>query len=201
MISMAKLIIRLRDLGLAALLTSAAGVQAAESCPALLRHTFNNLQGGTPQNLCQFQGKVILVVNTASYCGNTDQYAGLEALYRREKARGLVVLGFPSNDFGKQEPGSHAQIAEFCRSTYGVEFPMFEKTRVVGDRRNSFHAELARRTGQSPRWNFHKYLIDRSGTQVRSYDASRQPDDPELSRQIRDWLGQALSGNGPRRAT
>src|SRR3954470_15406709 len=107
-----------------------AGAQTRDDragCPALLDHTFNRLQTGQSESLCQYQGKVVLVVNTASYCAYTGQYEGLEALYRKYKDRGLVVLGFPSNDFGGQEPGTNTEIAEFCRLTYGVQFPMFEK--------------------------------------------------------------------------
>src|SRR5437773_10302659 len=104
----------------------------AESCPAVLNYTFNRLQTGKPESLCQFRGKVLLIVNTASYCGYTHQYEGLEALYRRYKSRGLVVVGFPSNDFGEQEPGSNQEIAEFCRLTYGVQFSRFERSTVTG---------------------------------------------------------------------
>ena len=161
---------------------------AAEECPALLRHTFPSLQTGEPQNLCQYQGKVILVVNTASYCGYTDQYGGLESLYRQYRDQGLVVLGFPSNDFGKQEPGANKEIAKFCRLTYGVEFPMFEKSRVVGENRNPLFAELNRLTGQQPRWNFHKYLIDRSGSRVTSFESAVPPEDKRLLESLRKLL-------------
>jgi glutathione peroxidase len=98
---------------------------ASPSCNPLLSHTFPRLQDEAPQNLCQYQGKVILVVNTASFCGFTSQYEGLEKLYAKYKDRGLVVLGFPSNDFGQQEPGSNKDIADFCKNTYDVKFPMF----------------------------------------------------------------------------
>ena len=151
-----------------------------EDCPDLLRHSFPSLQTGEPQDLCQYRGKVILVVNTASYCGHTDQYGGLEALYREYKDQGLVVLGFPSNDFGGQEPGSNKSIARFCRLTYSVEFPMFEKSSVAGRQRSRLFAELDKRTGQAPRWNFHKYLIDRSGERVQSFESTVQPDDRRL---------------------
>lgn len=160
----------------------------ASDCPELLRHSFPSLQTGEPQNLCQYRDKVILVVNTASYCGHTDQYGGLEALYRKYKDKGLVVLGFPSNDFGNQEPGSNKQIAKFCRLTYSVEFPMFEKSSVTGGQRNPLFAELDRRTGQQPRWNFHKYLIDRNGKQVMSFESSVQPDDKRLLEALRKLL-------------
>ena len=142
---------------------------APAECPALLRHTFNSLQTGKPQSLCDFRGKVLVIVNTASYCGYTKQYEGLEALYRKYKDRGLVVIGFPSNDFGSQEPGSNKEIAEFCRSTYGVEFPMFEKTSVARLDTQPLYASLVKATGEAPRWNFHKYVVDRSGTKIVSY--------------------------------
>ncbi len=160
----------------------------AGGCPELLRHSFNSLQTGERQDLCQYQGKVLLVVNTASYCAYTDQYGGLEALYRQYKDRGLVVLGFPSNDFGNQEPGSNQKIAEFCRLTYGVEFPMFEKSNVVGPQRNALFAELQRRTGEQPRWNFHKYLIDPSGERVLSFGSGVQPDDRRLMQELKKML-------------
>ncbi|MEP7275104.1 MAG: glutathione peroxidase, partial [Betaproteobacteria bacterium] len=148
----------------------------AGACPALLQHTFNRLQTGEPQSLCQFQGKVLLIVNTASYCGNTPQYEGLEALYRKYRERGLVVVGFPSNDFGAQEPGSNKEIAEFCRTTYGVQFPMFEKSTVSKGNANPLFVELVGRTGNAPRWNFHKYVVDRTGTRVASFADTVQPD-------------------------
>lgn len=160
----------------------------AGECPVLLRHSFNSLQTGERQDLCQYHGKVLLVVNTASYCAYTDQYGGLEALYRQYRDRGLVVLGFPSNDFGNQEPGSNQKIAEFCRLTYGVEFPMFEKSAVVGPQRNALFAELHRRTGEQPRWNFHKYLIDPRGERVLSFGSSVQPDDRRLIQELKKML-------------
>ncbi|HEX3633522.1 MAG TPA: glutathione peroxidase [Casimicrobiaceae bacterium] len=150
------------------------------ACPAVLNYTFNRLQTGKPESLCQFRGKVILIVNTASYCGYTHQYEGLEALYRRYKSRGLVVVGFPSNDFGEQEPGSNHEIAEFCRLTYGVEFPMFEKTSVTSLKTNPLYATLLARTGQAPQWNFHKYLVDRNGNRVESFGSKVEPDDRAL---------------------
>lgn len=161
--------------------------QAAD-CPELLSHSFPSLQTGESQNLCQYQGKVILVVNTASYCGYTDQYSGLEALYRKYKDQGLIVLGFPSNDFGGQEPAGNKQIAKFCRLTYSVEFPMFEKSSVSGNKRNPLFAELDRRTGQRPQWNFHKYLIDRDGSQVISFESAVAPDDKRLLESLRKLL-------------
>jgi glutathione peroxidase len=161
---------------------------AAKECPPLLRHSFPSLQDGSPQNLCQYQGKVILVVNTASYCGFTDQYGGLEALNRKYKDQGLVVLGFPSNDFGNQEPGDSKKIATFCRLTYNVEFPMLEKSHVVGKQRNAFYAELERHTQQSPAWNFHKYLIDHEGKRVESFESAVAPNDKRLLESLHRML-------------
>jgi glutathione peroxidase len=152
----------------------------ASPCPALLDREFNRLQTGKPESLCQYRGKVLLVVNTASFCGYTHQYEGLEALYRKYRDRGLVVLGFPSNDFGAQEPGSNQEIAEFCRLTYGVQFPMFEKASVTSLKTNPLYADLAARTGQSPRWNFHKYLIDRNGNPAGTFASDIEPDSRQL---------------------
>jgi glutathione peroxidase len=153
---------------------------ATTACPAILKHTFNRLQDETPQNLCQYAGKVILVVNTASFCGFTGQYEGLEALYASYQAKGLVVLGFPSNDFGKQEPGTDKEIADFCFNTYAVKFPMFSKTVVSGDGRNALYAALAKETGQTPKWNFYKYLIDRNGRVVDSFGSMTGPQSKSL---------------------
>jgi glutathione peroxidase len=160
----------------------------AGSCPELLQHSFKRLQTGETQDLCAYRDKVLLVVNTASYCAFTDQYSGLEDLYRRYKDRGLVVVGFPSNDFGNQEPGSNAKIADFCRLTYSVEFPLAEKSSVVGPGRNGLYEALRQRTGVSPRWNFHKYLIDRSGNRVVSFDSTVVPDDPRILNELQGML-------------
>ena len=163
-------------------------VSSAVECPALLNHTFSALQDGKPMPLCQYAGKVILVVNTASFCGFTSQYEGLEKLYAQLKDRGLVVLGFPSNDFGEQEPGSDKEIADFCRLTYGVEFPMVAKTTVKGRDANPFYQKLAEMTGSKPRWNFHKYLINRDGTQVVAYTSFTKPEDKDLLKKIDEFL-------------
>jgi len=149
-------------------------------CPELLRHDFNRLQTGEPQSLCQFRGKVLLVVNTASYCGYTNQYEGLEALYRRYKGRGFAVVGFPSNDFGGQEPGTNHEIAEFCRLTYGVQFPMFEKSSVTGVASNPLFAALSATTGVKPTWNFYKYVVDRRGHAVAAFPSETKPNDAKL---------------------
>lgn len=162
------------------------------SCSPLMHQRFNRLQDEVPQNLCQYAGKVTLVVNTASYCGFTTQYEGLEALYAKYQGKGLVVLGFPSNDFGKQEPGSSKEIADFCFNTYGVKFPMFSKTSVKGPAANSLHAALIKATGKAPEWNFHKYLIDRAGNVVKSYASQVTPDDKTLVADIEKALAQKL---------
>ncbi len=161
---------------------------SSAGCPALLNQTFAQLQDDEPRSLCEFQGKVVLVVNTASFCGFTQQYEGLEALYRNYKDQGLVVLGFPSNDFGNQEPGSNQQIAEFCSNTFSIRFPMFAKTKVRGPGANPLFAELAR-LAEAPGWNFHKYLIGRDGRLVSSYSSAVSPN----SRRLRSDLQAVLS--------
>jgi glutathione peroxidase len=168
----------------------------AVDCPALLRHTFNKLQTGEPQSLCQFQGKVLLIVNTASYCAYTKQYESLEAMYRKYRDRGFVVVGFPSNDFGKQEPGSNQEIAEFCRTTYGVQFPMFEKSSVAKLTANPLYAQLAAKTGATPKWNFHKYVVDRNGTPIASFASDVTPDSPKLVELIERLLAEKYASKG-----
>jgi glutathione peroxidase len=164
-------------------------MKAPVSCPAVLKHTFNRLQDDSPQDLCQYAGKVVLVVNTASYCGFTKQYDGLEKLYAKYAPRGLVVLGFPSNDFGKQEPGNSKEIADFCYNTYGVKFPMFAKSSVIGPDTNPLHSELTRITGNAPKWNFTKYLIDRNGKVIEHFPSKVTPEDPALVSKIEQALG------------
>jgi glutathione peroxidase len=156
----------------------------AMACPALLDRSMETIDEQA-RSLCEYQGKVLLVVNTASQCGYTPQYEGLEALYRKYRGKGLVVLGFPSNDFGGQEPGSNREIAAFCANQYAVDFPVFGKTELG---KNPFYAELRKASGQAPRWNFHKYLVDRSGRQVQSFDTRVAPDDPKLIAAIEKLL-------------
>ena len=146
------------------------------ACPALLDRNMNTLLD-QPQSLCEYAGSVLLVVNTASQCGYTPQYEGLEALYRKYKGRGLVVLGFPSNDFGGQEPGSNKEISSFCVNQYAIDFPMFAKTELGT---NPLYADLIRASGQAPQWNFHKYLVDRKGARVLSFGTRVEPNDPKL---------------------
>ncbi len=170
------------------LCTTAATPARADACPSLLDRSALRLQDEKPQNLCQYSGKVVLVVNTASFCGFTQQYKGLEALYKQYQSRGLVVLGFPTNDFGAQEPGTNKDIAAFCESTYGVKFPMFSKTTVKGANIDPLFAELSKRTGKTPGWNFHKYLIGRDGSTVSSFSSMVEPQDRKLVAEIERLL-------------
>jgi glutathione peroxidase len=171
-----------------AALASPAPSSAAESpCPSILDHKFANLLD-EPVSLCQFRGKVLLIVNTASECGYTPQYEGLEKLYRRYRDNGFAVLGFPANDFGSQEPGSDKEIANFCRVNYGITFPMFAKTSVVGANANPLFHELAARTGKPPRWNFHKYLLDKTGQLVAVFESAVEPEDRRVTAQIEKLL-------------
>lgn len=170
------------------LLFSAAGAQATD-CPATLDYHLRPLGQEQPAHLCEImRGKVVLVVNTASKCAYTPQYDGLEQLYRQYRERGLLVAGFPSNDFAGQEPGTEKQIQDFCRLTYGVQFPMFEKVSVRGKSAAPFYQHLAAVTGEEPRWNFHKYLVDRNGRVVASFPSQVTPDDRRLVRMIEDLL-------------
>lgn len=160
-------------------------VAAAAMAGALLDHNYRPLAGKTPVNLNQkYAGDVLLVVNTASKCGFTPQYEGLEALHQKYAGRGFAVLGFPSNDFQGQEPGSERQIQEFCTLTYGVKFPMFEKVHVTGAETTPLYRGLARETGVAPGWNFHKYLIGRDGRVVAQFPSKVKPDDPQLVQAI-----------------
>ncbi len=159
------------------------GVAAADgpACAATLDVTARYLNSDEEVRLCrEFAGKVVLIVNTASKCGFTPQYDGLEALYRQYRDRGLVVAGFPSNDFGGQEPGTEAQIADFCRLNFAVDFPMFAKTEVAPHNASPLYRNLATASGQWPQWNFHKYLLDREGRVVASFPSRTRPQSPEI---------------------
>jgi glutathione peroxidase len=170
-----------------ALASPAPGAAPESPCPSLLNHKFANLMD-EPVSLCQFRGKVLLIVNTASECGYTPQYEGLEKLHRRYRDKGFAVLGFPANDFGGQEPGSNKEIAQFCRVNYGITFQMFAKTSVVGANANPLFRELAAKTGKPPRWNFHKYLLDRAGQPVAAFESLVEPEDPRVIAQIEKLL-------------
>ena len=159
------------------------------ACPETLNFSKRTLAGKKDLNLCkEYLGKVVVVVNTASKCGYTYQYEGLEALYRKYKDKGLVVVGFPSNDFGGQEPGTEKQIQDFCRLTYGVEFPMFEKTNVSKYNAGPIYKTLARISGEYPQWNFHKYILDRNGKLVASFNSKVEPQGNKMLNTIKELL-------------
>jgi glutathione peroxidase len=160
----------------------------ASPCGPLLSYKVDDILG-QKENLCQYAGKVVLVVNTASYCGYTPQYKGLQALNEKYKSRGLVILGFPSNDFGNQEPGSNKEIADFCDRTYAVKFPMFAKTSVKAPGGSDVFDGLAKATGERPAWNFHKYLIARDGTRAVSFGSKVEPESTEFVRRVEEFLG------------
>lgn len=155
----------------------------------LLDQDFRRLASDDVVNLAEsYSGKVVLVVNVASKCGNTPQYDGLEALYQEYGEKGLVVLGFPSNDFMGQEPGTEEEIQEFCRLTYKVKFPMFEKVTVKEGEAHPFYDSLAAAAGTYPTWNFHKYLIGRDGEMISEFTPRTQPYDDELVAEIESAL-------------
>mgnify|MGYP006266234611 CR=1 FL=1 len=164
---------------------------AMAQCPTSLNFKFPRLQDEVTQDLCQYSGKVILVVNTASYCGFTSQYDGLEKIYAKYGSQGFVVLGFPSNDFGQQEPGSNKEIAEFCRNTYDVKFPMFAKSHVKGSDANPLFKYLIEKSKTTPKWNFYKYLIDRKGNVVDSFNSLTKPESSSITKQIEKLLGES----------
>lgn len=169
-------------------LHAAAPNAPVSGCPGIWQKTLPRLQDDAPQDLCQYRGKVALVVNTASYCGFTSQYEGLERVYARFQGQGFTVLGFPSNDFGQQEPGNSQQIADFCFNTYGVKFPMFAKSNVAGAAANPLFKELAQASGSAPRWNFHKYVISRQGKVIAHFGSDTVPEDPRLLASIQKAL-------------
>jgi glutathione peroxidase len=165
-----------------------AALPALAAAP-VLDHTYRRLAAKEQVNLRDtYGGDVLLVVNVASKCGNTPQYEGLEALHAKYKDRGFAVLGFPSNDFLGQEPGTEQEIQQFCKLTYGVQFPMFEKVHVKGDGTTPLYRDLIAATGEEPGWNFHKYLIDRNGRVVASIGNRTRPDDPEFVAKIEALL-------------
>ncbi len=155
-------------------------------------YSFTTLNGEQPMPLSQFKDKVLLIVNTASECGFTKQYAGLETLYEKYKDKGLVIIGVPSNEFGKQEPGSAEQIASFCQLNYGVTFPMTSKQQVTGDNPHPFY-KWARDTlgfGTAPKWNFHKYLVNKEGQLVDYFNSPTEPNSDKVISAIEKLLAQ-----------
>ncbi len=164
-----------------ALIALGLSTAATANEPELLDHDFRRLASEEVVNLGDaFAGQVVLVVNTASKCGNTPQYEGLESLYAEYREQGFVVLGFPSNDFFGQEPGTEEEIQDFCRLTYSIRFPMFEKTSVLEGEAHPFFEALASAAGTYPTWNFHKYLIGRDGEVLAEFSPRTQPYDEDL---------------------
>lgn len=163
----------------------------ADESMQVLNYSFSLLGNEQQLNLCETYGnKLIMVVNTASKCAFTPQYDGLESLYTRYKEQGFVVLGFPSNDFAGQEPGTEKQIKDFCQLTYGVNFPMFEKVHVKkgGENLSPFFKHLAKKSGEYPGWNFHKYLISSDGTILASFNSHIKPNDAVIINMIEQHL-------------
>jgi glutathione peroxidase len=165
---------------------AAPGAEHARRDVGVLRGTYARLNGER-DDLARYRGDVVLVVNTATECGFTPQFEGLEALYRARRGDGLVVLGFPANDFAGQEPRSNKDIAVFCKANYGVSFPMFAKTNVAGEHANPLFRRLTAAAG-APEWNFNKYLVDRRGCVVARFGAGTEPDAPELVGRIERLL-------------
>ena len=189
--------VSLAALAAAALLLAGAGPQAdAEepSSPAVIDHTVTTLEGDS-LDLSTFRGRPLLIVNTASKCGYTPQYAGLQRLHERYGERGLVILGFPSNDFGGQEPGSASEIGAFCRKNYGVSFPMMAKVHAKGPEIAPIYRTLTEQTAEDIRgeikWNFTKFLVDADGHVVARFGSSVEPEDPALVAAIEKLLPQA----------
>ncbi len=169
----------MRPLPFLALLTTLALPAAERKVPMSLHELTLNTLDGKPQSLAAYKGKVVLAVNVASECGYTPQYAGLQKLYQAQKDHGLVVLGFPCNQFGGQEPGSAAQIGAFCHKNYGVTFPLFEKLEVKGAHQAPLYQFLTAKHGE-PAWNFHKYLVGKDGQVIQAFSSKVAPDSAEL---------------------
>ncbi len=158
--------------------------------PYVLGYTMKTIDGAD-KNLADYKGSVVVMVNTASKCGFTPQYKSLEALYKSKKDSGLVILGFPCNDFGGQEPGTEKEIKQFCESKYSVSFPMFAKIKVKGDDAHPLYKQLRDQPapiGGEPKWNFTKFVVDRSGNVVARFDSRVKPDDQEFTRVVNDLL-------------
>lgn len=171
-------------------LASPAAAQGVGQSMSMSAHdfTFTKIDGG-PLPLSEFRGKTLLVVNTASRCGFTKQYEGLQNLYETYEARGLVVLGVPSNDFMGQEPGTNEDIKKFCETTFGITFPMTEKISVKGAAAHPFYQWAAgQEGGGAPKWNFHKYLIAPDGALAGSFGSTTAPDDEKLIAAIESAL-------------
>jgi len=169
-------------------LWNSAQAKPDEQCPAVLNHEFPRLQDEKTISLCDFKGQVLLVVNTASFCGFTNQYEELEKVHSQYKSKGFSVVGFPSSDFGNQEYKSNKEIAAFCNNTFGVKFPMFAKTVVKGDSAHPLYKQLAKASGEQPGWKVHKYLINRKGEVVGTFKSGVSPTSPQITQAIRRAL-------------
>jgi glutathione peroxidase len=169
-------------------LLAASGAAKGDNVVSFYDLTANTLDG-SPMKLSEYKGKVLVVVNTASECGFTPQYAGLEQLYEGYKAKGVVVLGFPSNDFGGQEPGTAEEIKTFCEKKYHVTFPMFAKVKTKGDGQSPVYAFLAAKDG-APKWNFHKYVVGKDGQVRAAFPSAVKPESDELKTAIETALKQ-----------
>jgi len=164
-------------------------VENVNGCPVTLNHEVRLLNESKTVNLCKtYLGNVILIVNTASKCAFTNQYEDLEKLYAKYKDRGFVILGFPSNNFANQEPGTEKEVQSFCRLTYGVKFPMFSKTNVKKENADPVYKVLGDLTKRYPKWNFYKYLLDRQGNIVDSYSSITNPMSGGITSQIEKLL-------------
>ncbi|MEQ8770639.1 MAG: glutathione peroxidase [Phycisphaerales bacterium] len=176
-----------------------APAEPAKHHPADVLHYEMNRIDGEPEKLETYRGKVVLLVNVASRCGLTPQYEVLEKLYKERKDEGLVILGFPANDFRGQEPGTNAEIAQFCSLEYGVTFPMFEKIEVTGEDKHPLYAqleELPEPLGGEPKWNFTKFLVDRRGRVVERFEPRVAPDDERVIDAIDRLLAQKAPEDG-----
>jgi len=158
------------------------------ACSDLLDSSLRLLDSDDEQNLCEYSGQVLLVVNVASKCGYTPQYAGLQRLYEKYQEDGLEIIGIPSRDFFKQEFSEESKVAEFCSTEYGVDFPMFATAKVKGKRAHPFYKKLIAASGEEPQWNFNKYLINRDGQVISHYESGVEPESEELTAMIEKLL-------------
>ena len=173
-------------------------VKHVDGCPVTLNHTVRQLNDKTEINLCQaYKGQVLLIVNTASKCAFTGQYEGLESLYAQYQSQGFAVLGFPSNDFNNQEPGDEKQVQDFCRLTYGVQFPMFAKAKVIKKHADPMFKTLGELTGTYPKWNFYKFLLDRNGNIVDTFSSLTSPTSSSVTNKIEVLLKQPINDETP----
>ncbi|MGE0053710.1 MAG: glutathione peroxidase [Hyphomicrobium sp.] len=176
----------------AMLLSPSSRAPAEDAMGSAFDFSFQSIDG-TPMNFADWRGKVLLVVNTASFCGFTKQYAGLQELWSKYQDKGLVVIGVPSNDFGEQEPKAEGEIKQFCQGAFGVTFPLTEKQVVKGEGAHPFYAWAAKVGGGPPAWNFHKYLIGRDGRMLRAFSSRVAPNSAEVTGAIEQALGEKVS--------